>query len=83
MYINEATNEVISKSENRRGRMPIEKHIVDTEICQDRKVSEDKIVVYSDDLHSRESKSLNYVGAEEDRLAHDIEIKDGKYGTCL
>ena len=82
MYINEATNEVISRSEKRKGRIPIEKHIMDTEVCQSGKVSEDKIVVYSDDLSSRESKSLNYIGSEDDRLTLDIEVRDGNYGTC-
>ncbi len=82
MYINEATNELIKKSEDRYGKLKIEKHISDEQICQDGKVSSDKIVVMSDDLSSSVSSRLNYIGEEEDIENIGGELTDAPFGAC-
>ncbi len=82
MYINESTDEIIEKDKNREGRIEIEKHISNSPVCQDGKVSSDKIAVMSDDLSSLIMVELNYVGEEDALDGVGKELLDAPFGAC-
>ncbi len=82
MHINEATNDLVGKDNKREGRIEVEKHISDSQICQDGKVSSDKLAVMSDDLSSLVMVELNYVGEEDDLNGADKVLVDAPFGAC-
>ena len=82
MYINEATNELVKKGETRLGKVKVEKHISVEPVCQDGKVSSDKIVIMSDDLATSEVATINYIGEEEDIEFIGKILKDAPFGAC-
>ena len=82
MYINEATNELVKKNETRNGKIKVEKHISDSQICQDGKVSTDKIVIPSDDLATSTSVQLNYIGDQEDIEGIGALLVNAPFGAC-
>lgn len=82
MYINEATNEIISKDNNREGKIKIEKHISIKPICQDGKISSDKMIVMSDDLSTSVEAHLNYMGDKGDIEETGRALVDAPFGAC-
>ncbi len=82
MYVNESTNEIVKKDKKRKGRIGIEKHISNTLICQDGKVSSSRINVMSDDLSSFVSVELNYVGEEDSMTEAGKVLSDAPFGIC-
>ena len=82
MYINEATNELVKKGDIRLGKVKVEKHISVDPMCQEGKVSSDKIVIMSDDLSTSEIATINYIGEEEDIEFIGKILKDAPFGAC-
>lgn len=82
MYINEATNELVKKSETRDGRIKIEKHISTDPICQEGKTSSDKLIIPSDDLSTSTIAVLNYIGEEEDIEGIGAALVSAPFGAC-
>ncbi len=82
MYMNESTNEIVKKDATREGIPKIEKHIAGSPVCQDGKVSSDRMVIMSDDLSSSVVVELNYTGEEDALDRAGKALTDAPFGVC-
>jgi hypothetical protein len=75
-HYNEATAEIVERSEDRQNKVDIQKVISDRDLCQDGYSSSDKLTILKDNLEKDRDVKLNYIGSKTDLQNYGKPIND-------
>ena len=75
-YYNEATAEMVSGTDQRKGIIPVMKTISPRDTCQDGFISSDSLTILDDDLSVYKKVKLNYIGEKDYLKANGFPVNE-------